>query len=188
MKRDYSLIGVSKLWQCVIMAVLEKEQTDIKPLTNYEPAIPKNWEIKGIQFQTAYNCYVCCLTYELDADSMKRMDEDYDTAVRILHPELFLEALTNALGAKTNIRWFGLAPCVYIHRDQHYSPASKSVPPMLIKEPRHSYQREVRLVWETLDAEVEPFLIKGSKASAFCAIVSDQELQESTNSMKTGGH
>ena len=55
--------------------------------------IPKHWEIKGIEFQiTADNCYVYCLTYELNADSLTRMDENYDTAVRILHPELFVEA------------------------------------------------------------------------------------------------
>ncbi len=149
--------------------------------------VPKHWKFEGIKFVvTASNCYVYCLTYELNADSMTRMN--YDTAVRILHPELFLEALTNALGAKTNIRWFGLGPCVYIHRDQHYSPASKSVPPMLIKEPRHSYQREVRLVWEALDAEIEPILITSPEASSFCSIVSDEELQQSTKSMETDGH
>ena len=153
--------------------------------------IPKHWGFKGIKFTTeSSNCYVYCLTYELNAESMTRMDENYDTAVRILHPELFLAALTDSLHAVIKnipMLTFKLGQCVYIYRDQHYS-LPNSVPPMLIKEPRHSYQKEVRLVWETLDAEIEPILIKSAKASSFCSIVSDEELQQSTNSMKTDGH
>lgn len=108
------------------------------------------------------------------------MNPHYDTAVRISNSKLFFAALTEFLGAIKNIRWYGLGNCVYIaYRYEHFSKPKTS--PILVKEPRHSYQREVRLVWESLDPDIVPIVITSPKARSFCSLVSDEELQESTN-------
>lgn len=148
--------------------------------------VPKHWVFKGINFVatgSSKNCYLYSLTHDLNADSMEKMDKNYATAVKIVQPELFLEALTESLHEEITDKLYlrhKLGQCVYIDRHQHYS---NSVPPILIKPPCSSYQKEVRIVWEFLDGEIKPIIIESTKASSFCSIVSDEELQRSRTSM-----
>ena len=132
--------------------------------------------MKLVANQSSPNCYLFCISAILDVKLMRELG--CDAIIKIDTPEKFIIALTESLGKIREIRWCGLGECIHSTRNQHYSQPKNTVPPVLLKETKHSYQKEVRIVWESLDNKIEPVIIESFKASAFCKVVFDGEFHE----------
>lgn len=91
--------------------------------------------------------YLYCLSKKLSNDIMDKLNKDfpeekYDACVEIHEPEKFVEAI-DALFAHKG-RNLGVITCCYINRKQHYSVPMHH--PAIIKDPKYSYQEEVRVI------------------------------------------
>lgn len=115
---------------------------------------------------TVPNRYVFCTTEGIDAVVWKQ--PGYDACIKINSPSGFFKALTNKLKHKAH--WITLDRCVYRSRTvigEH----DDQLEPALIKEQRHAEQREVRAIWEAVDHEINPFILKVKKARHFCELL-----------------
>lgn len=95
------------------------------------------------------NLYLFCASLSYDKSILKKLNEDYpedkyDACVKITNLKDFVEEVNTVLSDKG--RFIGCFQCTYIDRKFHYT--EKRLHPAIIKDPRYSYQKEVRLIWE----------------------------------------
>ncbi len=120
------------------------------------------------------NYYIFCASLSNESSIIDNLNRDYpkdkyDACVEITNLKNFISNVSTAFSSKA--QFVDCFQCVYIKRKYHYT---KSVPhPALIKDPRYSYQNEVRLIWEPKDKlkQIEPeyFTIKSIKTNCrFC--------------------
>ena len=123
---------------------------------------------------TSSNYYIFCASLSNEPSILEKLNRDYpkdkyDSCVEITNLKKFVSDLTAAFGAEAE--FIGCFPCTYINRKYHYT---KTIPhPAVIKSPRYSYQKEVRLIWKPKDRlkqiESEYFTIESIKSNCrFC--------------------
>ena len=110
------------------------------------------------------NYYIFCASLSYEKSILEKFNRDYpedkyDACVEIKNLKNFGNEITSAFS--NQVKFVGCLKCAYIGRKHHYA---KTIPhPAIIKDPRYSYQKEVRFIWEPKENnEIEPvcFTIK----------------------------
>lgn len=89
-------------------------------------------------------------------------EDKYNACVEIKNIKNFANEITSAFSGQ--VKFAGYFNCDYIGRKHHYTKVTSH--PAIIKDPRYSYQEEVRFIWEPKDTNsIEPvcFTIKQIK-------------------------
>ena len=122
------------------------------------------------------DCYVFSVAEALNPNVMREFG--YDAVVRITHPNLFFQALTECLQNMRRIKSeFTLSKCRYIDRTQHYS-RQHSIHPAFMKDPRYKYQQEVRVIWIPEENPIEPVILECPQLRMHCSLISNAELMK----------
>ena len=95
-------------------------------------------------------------------------DEHYDTCVKIDNLKEFIGDISQALESKA--KFMGCLPCSYRQRKFHYSEENES--PAIIKDPKYSYQNELRFMWSSNNSNVkiEPVYLTVKNISGNCKL------------------
>lgn len=128
--------------------------------------------VHGNVNETSANCYLYCLS--LSRNLLNQFQEDtsgYDTVIEIFNPGKFILAITNSLNSKySSINTCRSGLVEYRHRVQEFENESKTYP-IFIKEPRHKWQEEFRLVWNSDGQRTEPILLSCPDLKYFSQII-----------------
>jgi hypothetical protein len=117
--------------------------------------------------QQSEDVYAYCFSAVADRDAMRRMG--YNACVAVLDPLGFLSVLT------AHLTHHGIATepvivhsCKYFGRlHKHQRPGN--IHPAFIKDPRHSYQREVRALWRAAGDGPTARLVEVPELATLCA-------------------
>ena len=119
------------------------------------------------------NLYLFCASLSYDISILKKLNKDYpgdkyDACVRITNLKSFIEEVSTALSDKG--LFIGCSKCAYIDRKFHYT--ENRPHPATIKDPRYSYQKEVRLIWEPKDkkSHIEPEYLTITNIKKNCSL------------------
>lgn len=158
-----------------------EDETDLSRPETVSPFLRKHiraeegkyWKLSNIRSQVtdkSQNYYIFSVSEEYSHDIMRRMG--YDSCVRIDEPEMFFGTIGGWLykEGKFKEKGFIAARCVYEDRSQHYSKTNRPHPAVL-KDPRYSYQKEIRAIWTPSTSEIEPFNIQCYQAREYCHII-----------------
>lgn len=109
--------------------------------------------------------FVFSLSLEPSAENMKKMG--YDACYEVTDVEAFAKAMVSpSLGGLA-----GFGSVIYQPKEMHYEIA-KNLNPALIKEPKFSYQKEVRILWQPPTYPISPTFVVSPEATRFCKIFS----------------
>ena len=119
------------------------------------------------------NLYLYCVSLIYDIDVLNGLNRDfpdghYDACVKIENPKDFMEDISQALKSKAN--FIGCVPCSYRQRSFHYSEETQH--PATLKDPKYSYQKEIRFMWASNnnDVEIEPVHLTIKSISRNCKL------------------
>lgn len=123
--------------------------------------VENNYVVRSLQ---SPNCYIFCASLSCKKAILEKLNRDcpedkYDACVEIKNIDKFVNEITSAFSGQ--VKYVGRFNCDYIGRKHHYA---KTIPnSAIIKDPRYSYQEEVRFIWEPKEKnEIKPvrFTIK----------------------------
>lgn len=101
--------------------------------------------------------FLYCVSKEASRDAMLRMGKD--VCVKVEDAEAFFFELDAELRRRLLVAGDpAVAECIYRPRRREYNPADHDHPAVL-KEPRHSYQAEVRGIWNPASRPIAPQII-----------------------------
>jgi len=96
----------------------------------------------------------------------------YDACIKINNTSAFLSELTSSMKKLELIenKPTILGKCVYRDRREHFTKETK-IHPALVKEPKHSYQKELRAIWVPSKYPIESMIINNEKAKKYIEII-----------------
>lgn len=117
--------------------------------------------------------YIFCASSSYDKSILGKLNQDYpnyeyDACVEITDLKSFVKEITLAFSGQ--VKFVGCFNCTYIGRKHHYT---KKIPhPAIIKDPKYSYQREVRLIWEPREKnkKIEPLTFTIDRIKTNCRL------------------
>ena len=118
------------------------------------------------------NLYIFCASISYDPSILEQLNKDYprdkyDACVKITNLKDFVDEINLVFSDKG--RFIGCFKCTYLERKFHHT---KKMPhPAIIKEPRYSYQKEVRMIWEpNRKNNIEPECLTIDKIKNYCSL------------------
>ena len=125
-------------------------------------------------FLQSPNCYIFCASLSYEKAILEKLNRDYpedkyDACVEIKNIKNFVNEITSAFSGQ--VKFVGYFNCAYIGRKHHYA---KTIPhPAIIKDPRYSYQKEVRFIWEPKENnKIEPVCFTIKQIQNNCCLLS----------------
>ena len=115
------------------------------------------------------NCYVLCLSDTFDRNTMRQLG--YDACIRIDNPKRFIDCISNSIRKLAKFELVDL--CEYQGRTLDHK-LGRNIPPVLLKDSRHSYQREVRIVWKAQHKNIKHIVKAFVGASQYCSLKNNE--------------
>ena len=117
----------------------------------------------GLSHQSP-NFYIYCVTTKFDPKVMKEFG--YDTCFEIIDTTQFINGLNRCMRHKGT--FIGAYECIYT--EKVVSPGNKpNHHPALVKDPKFSYQNEVRLLWKPNSEHPRPVRMTCRKIPRHCS-------------------
>lgn len=109
--------------------------------------------------------YIYSMTSQCDLNAMSVLG--YDACVKITNPVAFVRALSDELVRLGLVKRVALNQCIYAEKRTHHTQPTP-YHPAILKDPRYSYQCEVRAVWEPQYGPIAPVVLICPSAAEFC--------------------
>jgi len=110
------------------------------------------------------DCFVYCVTEEFSERAMRECG--YDACIELVNSQAFFNALDADLRRRDLVGDWNVCSCEYKPRRRTYDPRDTDHP-ALLKEPRYSYQKEVRGIWEPRHRPVRPLILHVPQLTPF---------------------
>lgn len=130
----------------------------------------------------SFNYIVFCMSSILSAELCRDFGQDYDCALYITRPFVFLHEVSRAFeesGTFPEARFRHVSEIIYTDRNLGVAGLSPDTLEVFIKEPRYQNQREVRAIWSSEQADQIPsgyYRFDAPRAIPCCQIIPIEDM------------